>query len=253
MELDRSGGHSGRNLGTSFEAGTAAAAKGLIRNDHTAGIGFVALAHAVHAGIDAGSAIEADLRVNRDVVLRKGLALFPDLLVKSGADDVEKSVELGAGFDLLDEFRDLLHGELEGAGQMFLELIEQGAMLEADLALLIAAAAMETEVEGQDLGELELFRLHRPLDGQEFSSGRERLVPRGPIGRTAGDTVSALGAGKNIPGDGLQPLRDHGNLATERLLGNDRKQLEEKPLAHRKLEIEDVRLEEQFLKGPQPA
>ena len=103
MELYRGGWKSAGKLRASFNAGSAASAKRFVCNDHPAGIGFIPLTDTVHAGINAGSAMDAVFIVNDDVILGKGLSLFLDLLIKAGPDDIEKLGKLGASFDLLNK------------------------------------------------------------------------------------------------------------------------------------------------------
>ena len=56
------------------------------------------------------------LFVDDDAVFRKGLALFANLLVKSCSDHVEESLEVRAGFDILDKLSDFLDWEVKGTG-----------------------------------------------------------------------------------------------------------------------------------------
>ena len=129
MEFYGGGGESLGNLRTSLQTGSAAPAEGFVSDDHAAGIGLIPLPHAVHAGIDAGPAMEAVFFVDRDMVSWESLALFPDLLVKARPDHVEEPVKLRAAFHLLDKLGYLLNREIDGTGQIFLQVIEKLTML----------------------------------------------------------------------------------------------------------------------------
>ncbi len=124
------------------------AAERFIGNDHTTGIGFIPLPDAVHAGVDAGPAVDAVFLVDGDAVLRKGLALFLDLLVKPCPDHLEEPGKFGASFDFLDELGDLLDREIDVLGQIFLQVIEEAFVFQVDLAFLVAPAAVDAESRG---------------------------------------------------------------------------------------------------------
>jgi hypothetical protein len=151
MEFHRGSRSLCRNLGAPFQASAAAPAERLIFDHHMAGIGWITLPNAVHTGIHACSAIKAVFLVDEDTIPRKGLPLFTNLLVETRSDHIEKPIKLGTLFHFLNKLRYFLNREVDGAGQVFLQVFIERAMLEVDLAFLIAAAAVKAEVKGQDL------------------------------------------------------------------------------------------------------
>ena len=91
--------------------------------------------------------------------------------------------------------------------QVFLQVFVERAMLEVDLAFLIAAAAVKAEVKGQNLGQLDLVRFKSVLNRQQLSPGGEGFISGGMVNRTSGHTISTLGAGEDIVSNPFKPLR----------------------------------------------
>ena len=60
-----------------------------------------------------------------DAVLRKGLALFANLLVKTGPDHVEETIKLRALLHFLDKVCHLMNRKIDVAGEILLQLIER--------------------------------------------------------------------------------------------------------------------------------
>jgi hypothetical protein len=118
-----------RQLWASFKAGPAASAERFISDHDVAGIFLVPLPHTVHAGINAGPAMEAMFFVNEDMVSRKGLPLFTNLLVEPCSDHIEEPVELWAIFNLLDEANHFLNREVDILGQIFFQIFVKLAMV----------------------------------------------------------------------------------------------------------------------------
>jgi hypothetical protein len=151
MKLDRRRSLTLGDLGTPFQASSATAAEGFVGHDDAARIGFVAFPDAVHTRVDARSTMEAVFLIDHHPVFRKGLALFTNFLVKPCSDDVQKTIKLRALFNLLKESRHLLEREGNGGGEVFLKLVEKLSMFQARLAFPFALAAVEAEIEGEDV------------------------------------------------------------------------------------------------------
>jgi hypothetical protein len=169
MKLDGGCGHALGDLRTPFQTGSAATAKRFVSHDDTAGVCVVPFPDAVHAGVDAGSAIETDFLIDRDSMFRKGLTLFKNLLVKPCSDHIQEPIELRAFLDVLHETSDLIEGKGNGRGKMFLQLVKELPVFQAGLALLFALAAVEAEIEGKDVRQFDLVCFESLFDEEEPS------------------------------------------------------------------------------------
>src|SRR3972149_2978686 len=112
-------------------------------------------------------------------------------------------------------------------------------------------AAIFSFNDGLYLSSFVLLRFQCPLHGEQLSSGRKGFISGSTVNRTPGDAVSALGTGEDIVRDSFKPFWGNGDTLSKRLLRNDGKELEKKPLGCREFEIKDTRLEKYFLERPQ--
>ena len=126
MKLDRRGRFSLGDLGAPLQAGAAAPAQDLLIHDDAPRVLFVPLAHAVHAGVHAGSAVEAEVFVDGHPVARKGLALLLNLLVEARPDHFQKMMKFGAGFHVLDELGHLAERKIDIGREMLFQALQKG-------------------------------------------------------------------------------------------------------------------------------
>jgi len=119
VEFHRSCREPGRDLGATFQTGTAPTAESFILDHDTAGIEFISLPDTINAGIHASSAMNTMFFIDANTVSWKGITLLADLLVETRSHDVQKPVEFRTVLHFTNEILHLLDREVLGIAKYF--------------------------------------------------------------------------------------------------------------------------------------